>query len=164
MDSGTVNCRPSAEADAEFLYQVYASTRFEELAPVPWTNPQKEQFLRQQFHAQDRHYKQHFPRASYLVVELNEKPIGRLYVDRTDNLLRIIDIALLPESRGQGIGGALVRQLLDEARASGKPVQIHVEANNPALRLYERLGFARVEDVGVYYRLVWDASRVPSSE
>lgn len=164
MALDSVTCRPRADADSEFLYQVYASTRFEELAPVPWTDQQKEGFLRQQFHAQDTHYRQHFPRAEYLVVELNDGPIGRLYVDRSVHLLRIIDIALLPEYRGRGIGGALMRQLLDEARASGKPVQIHVEVNNPALRLYERLGFVRAEDVGVYYRLVWDASRAGTSE
>lgn len=164
MTLDSVNCRPSATEDSEFLYQVYASTRFEELAPVPWSDQQKEGFLRQQFHAQDTHYRQHFPRAEYLVVEWQDQPIGRLYVDRSDQLLRIIDIALLPEYRGRGIGGGLMRQLLDEARASGKPVQIHVEVNNPALRLYQRLGFARVEDMGVYYRLIWDASRAGTTE
>ena len=82
-------------------------------------------------------------------------PIGRLYIDRSEDEIRLIDIALLPEHRGKGIGGSLMRQTLDEARLAGKPVRIHVEHNNPARRLYDRLGFRPVEDQGVYDLLEW---------
>ena len=151
--------RPAGEADLEFLYRPYASTREEELARVPWSAAEKEEFLRFQFSAQHRHYQEHFPRASFDLVLVDGEPAGRLYVDRRDDEIRLIDIALLPEHRGRGIGGRLMRAVLDEARADGLPVQIHVERDNPAMRLYDRLGFAKVEEQGVYWLMRWSPSR-----
>jgi ribosomal protein S18 acetylase RimI-like enzyme len=129
---------------------VYASTRAEELAVVPWDDAQKEAFLRSQFEAQDAWYREHYADASFDVILVDGQPAGRLYVLRRDAEIRIVDIALLPEYRGNGIGTTLLRDLLAEADAAGKRVTIHVERFNPALRLYERLGFCIAEDKGVY--------------
>jgi ribosomal protein S18 acetylase RimI-like enzyme len=145
-----VELLPVAPGDEEFLYRVYAGTRAEELAVVPWDDAQKDAFLRAQFGAQDRWYHEHYPRASLELVVLDGEPAGRLYLHRGENEIRIVDIALLPEHRGKGIGSALLRDLLAEADAAGKRVTIHVERLNPALRLYERLGFSVAADKGVY--------------
>ncbi len=153
-----VSFRPLAAGDLEFLYRLYASTREEELAPVPWSDEQKESFLRFQFDAQHRYYQEHFPDADYLVIERRERPIGRLYLDRRPDEHRLIDIALVPGSRGAGIGGAILRDLQEEAGAAGKPLRIHVERNNPALRLYARLGFEPLEEQGIYYLMEWRPS------
>jgi ribosomal protein S18 acetylase RimI-like enzyme len=148
-----ITLRPVGEGDEGFLYQVYASTRHEELAPVPWTEAQKADFLRMQFGAQSRYYAENYPDAAFLVVLRDGRPAGRLYVDRRPDGIRIIDIALLPEHRGAGIGTALLADLLAEGDREGKPVSLRVERFNPALRLYERLGFRRIDDTGVYYLL-----------
>jgi ribosomal protein S18 acetylase RimI-like enzyme len=137
---------------------VYASTRAEELAVTDWSEEQKTQFLRQQFTAQDAHYRAHYPSAEFSVIEREGLPIGRLYVDRWTKEIRIMDIALLPEHRGAGIGTTLLRELQEEARAAGKSLSIHVEKFNPALRLYERLGFRPIEDKEVYLLMEWRAS------
>ena len=129
---------------------MYASTRAEELAAVPWDDGQKDAFLRLQFEAQDAWYRENYPQASFDVVVAGGEPIGRLYVHRGREEIRIVDIALLPEHRGGGVGTSLLRDLLAEADAAGKSVTIHVERLNPALRLYERLGFELAEDKGVY--------------
>ncbi|MBV8201999.1 MAG: GNAT family N-acetyltransferase [Acidobacteria bacterium] len=150
-----VACRPIAPGDEELLFRIYASTRSEELAPVPWTAAQKEAFLRMQFRAQSADYAANYPGAAFQVILLDGMPAGRLYVDRRGDELRIVDIALLPEHRGAGIGGVLLRELLTEAAAAGKPVRIHVESMNPALRLYERLGFRRIGDFGIYLLMEW---------
>jgi ribosomal protein S18 acetylase RimI-like enzyme len=142
--------RPAGPGDGEFLYRVYASTRSEELEPVPWDEAQKEAFLRAQFGAQDRWYREHYRQATYAVIVVDGGPAGRLYVHRGDAEIRIVDIALLPEHRGNGVGTSLLGDLLAEADAAGKRVTIHVERLNPALRLYERLGFSVAEDKGVY--------------
>ncbi|MGH7266816.1 MAG: GNAT family N-acetyltransferase [Candidatus Rokuibacteriota bacterium] len=139
--------------DASFLYEVYASTREDELRPVPWTPAEKAAFLRQQFHAQHTCYRQHHAAARFDVIELEGRPIGRLYVDRRPDEVRIVDIALLPAHRGAGIGTGILRGLLSEAAASGRPVRIHVEQTNPARRLYQRLGFVRIADHGIYQLL-----------
>jgi ribosomal protein S18 acetylase RimI-like enzyme len=145
-----VELLPVAAGDREFLYRVYASTRADELAVVPWDERQKEAFLRAQFDAQDRWYREQYPRASYEVIVVDGEPAGRLYLHRGEAEIRIVDVALLPEHRGNGFGTSLLRELLAEADAAGKRVTIHVERMNPALRLYERLGFSVAEDKGVY--------------
>jgi ribosomal protein S18 acetylase RimI-like enzyme len=147
--------RPITEDDQPFLLRVYASTRAEEMARVPWGDEQKAEFLAFQFHAQHTYYQQQFPAAAFDVLLQLGEPVGRLYVDRRAGEIRLIDIALLPEKRGTGLGGRLLRALLDEATAAGKPVSIHVEHNNPAMRLYLRLGFEKIEEQGVYHLMEW---------
>jgi GNAT superfamily N-acetyltransferase len=115
---------------------------------VPWTPEQKSAFLDMQFTAQKTHYEQHYPDCEFLVIELEGQPIGRLYVDRADDI-RITDIALLPEFRGRG------EEVLAEAQAKGKRVTIYVEHDNPARRLYDRLGFQHVDTNGVYHLMEW---------
>lgn len=147
--------RTVRQEDFPFLERVYASTRAEELAVTDWSAAQKDTFIHQQFTAQDAHYRRHYPTAQFLVVEIDGFPAGRLYVDRWSREIRIMDIALLPETRGKGIGTRLIGELQEEARTAGKALSIHVEKFNPALRLYERLGFKAVEDKGVYILMEW---------
>ena len=148
-----ITLRAAEPGERELLYRVYASTRTEELAVVPWDDVQKDAFLRMQFDAQDAWYREHYAGASFDVIVADGKPAGRLYVNRGRSEIRIVDIALLPEYRGNGIGTSLLRNLLAEADAAGKRLTIHVERFNPALRLYERLGFSVAEDKGVYLLL-----------
>jgi ribosomal protein S18 acetylase RimI-like enzyme len=131
---------------------VYASTREEELAPVPWTDAEKAAFIEQQFEAQDAHYCT-YPEAAFDVIEVDGEPAGRFYIARWPDEIRIMDIALLPEYRNRGIGTHLLRELLDEAAATGRRLSIHVEKFNRARSLYERLGFRETLDRGVYVLL-----------
>jgi ribosomal protein S18 acetylase RimI-like enzyme len=148
-----VAVRAAGAADDLDVFTAFASARAEDLAALPLTAAERVAFLRQQFEAQTAHYRTYHPDAESLVIELDGKPIGRLYVDRAPAELRLMDIALLPEHRGRGIGGQLVRDLIEEADAAGVPVTLHVEAHNPARRLYERLGFLVVEPGPVYDRM-----------
>ena len=147
--------RPIAGADLPFLSALYASTRAEELAVTPWSDAQKAAFLDMQFRAQHTYYLAHYPDAAFDVILINHQPAGRLYIDRATSEIRIVDIALLPEWCNRGIGSALINVLQGEAAAAGKPLRIHVEKFNPALRLYERLGFRPIEDKGVYLFMEW---------
>jgi ribosomal protein S18 acetylase RimI-like enzyme len=150
-----IDLRVATADDEAFSYAVYASTRAEELAQVDWDDNQKTAFMRMQFAAQDRYYKEQYADAAFQVILCDGTPAGRLYVGRWPEEIRIIDIALLPDYRNRGIGSALLRQLLGEAAESGKRVSIHVEKYNPALRLYTRLGFQPVADQGVYLLMEW---------
>jgi ribosomal protein S18 acetylase RimI-like enzyme len=142
--------RPITNDDRDLLYRIYASTRAEELAQVAWDEAQKAAFLWMQFDAQHSYYHENNPNAQFQVIMLDGAPAGRLYLDRRTAEIRIVDIALLPEYRNRGIGSTLLREILAEGQRAGLPVTIHVESFNPALRLYERLGFRMVEDKGVY--------------
>jgi ribosomal protein S18 acetylase RimI-like enzyme len=151
----SITLRPIRPGDEPFLYEVYASTRQEELAVVPWDAAQKAAFLQMQF---DAHYQEHFAGAGFDIVLLDDQQAGRLYVARWSEEIRIIDVAVLPPFRNRQIGTRLITRLQEEAAAARKPVRIHVERLNPALRLYERLGFRTVEDKGVYLFLEWRAA------
>jgi ribosomal protein S18 acetylase RimI-like enzyme len=150
-----LRCRPMTDADLPFLFGLYASTRAQEVAATGWPPEAQLQFLQGQFQAQHHHYTTYYPDAEWLVVEHGGQAVGRLYVEEWPSQLRIIDIALVPEAQGRGFGSALLDDIIDRARAASKKVSIHVEKNNPAMRLYERLGFAKAEDKGVYDLLEW---------
>ena len=140
----------------ELLFRLYASTRAEEMATVvDWTDEQKEAFLRMQFQAQHAWYREHYEGAQFDLLLVDGAPAGRLYVHRRENEIRLMDISLLPEYRNTGVGSSLLRELMSEAEAAGKPLTIHVEKYNPAMRLYLRLGFKPIEDRGPYDLLEW---------
>jgi ribosomal protein S18 acetylase RimI-like enzyme len=149
----TLTLRKITPPDESFLRVVYASTRTEELAQVDWNETQKDAFLQMQFDAQHAHYQTHYPTAEFLIIERAGEAIGRLYLARLPDEFRLIDIALLPQHRGQGIGSHLLRRILKEAEAAGKPVRIHVERTNPALHFYQRLGFQVIESGPIYLRM-----------
>jgi ribosomal protein S18 acetylase RimI-like enzyme len=161
--AGEVALRPAGPEDAEVLYQIYASTREEELAPVPWDAATKEAFLRMQFMAQDTDYHARFPHASYDLIMGGTEVLGRLYLDRSKTKWHLLDIALLPEHRGKGIGSRLLTALLAEAGAAAKALEIYVERFNPAQHLYDRLGFHQIADQGVYLLLEWRPSAAGSA-
>lgn len=150
-----VTLRSERDDDVPFLRDLYASTRSEELARVPWTDAQKIAFLHDQFRLQRAHYLDAYRDASFDLVLAGEIPIGRLCLFRGATDHRVVDVALMPEWRGRGVGGALLRCVQAEAGRLGRSVSIHVERVNPAKRLYERLGFVPVEDKGIYLLLVW---------
>ena len=149
-----LSLRPAAEADLEFMHSVYAAGRAEELALVPWTDAQKVEFLRQQSKAQLVYYAEHYPQAEHSIVVLDGADIGRLLVEHRDEDLRLMDMGLLPEFRGRGIGTDLVNSIIKRAETIGLPAILHVESFNPAKRLYERLGFVDDGEVGAYRRMV----------
>ena len=148
--------RPECDDDLNFLYRLYASTRTHEMDLIDWSNEQKNLFLQSQFQVQRSYYLAHFKDCRFDVIELEGVTIGRFYVAHWPNEIRLIDIALLPEHRDRGLGGRVLQALLNRAAAAGKSVSLHVEKINPALHLYERLGFEpRGEDNGINQMMIW---------
>jgi ribosomal protein S18 acetylase RimI-like enzyme len=150
-----ITFRPQNDGDREFLRTLYASTREEELRVVPWTEDQKAAFLNMQFEAQSSDYAKNYPDCSFDIMEMDGQRIGRLYVDRLEDAIEIIDIALLPAFRGRGIGRLLLEEILAEATDSKRAVRIYVEHFNPARHLYDRLGFRHIDTNGVYHLMEW---------
>lgn len=147
-----IGLRPMTDKDLEFSYQVYADSRAEEMAMTGWDETQKEEFLRMQFNLQHTQYMKNYKGGQFDIILFNKAPAGRLYVHRMPKDIRIVDIALLHQFRRQGIGSVLMGDLLAESDEKNVTLSLHVEHNNPAMVLYERLGFEKGEMVnGIYY-------------
>ncbi|QOC22937.1 GNAT family N-acetyltransferase [Wenzhouxiangella sp. AB-CW3] len=159
-DSATLKLRPESDADETFLEALYGTTRADEMALVQWPEAQVRQFVGQQFRAQRAHYRRHYPGAAFLVVEKDGQPIGRLYLHTTGRELRLMDILLLPEWRGHGLGRQLLAAVVRMAMDASLPVTLHVEPFNPARRWYQRLGFELLDERGVYWFMRLPAERL----
>lgn len=148
-----ISYRPERDSDVPFLAALHASARGQEFAGLGWPPEMLAAFLGQQFDAQHRHYRASYPAAEWLIVEAGGGGVGRLAVERRDSSLHLIDIALMPERRGAGLGGAILADLIAEADEQGLGVTLQVDAGNPARRLYERLGFRVLEEQLPYLRM-----------
>ena len=150
--------RAANDSDLPWLRDLYASTRAEEMAPVPWPEIAKRSFLDQQFGLQHQHYLKHFGDADFLAIEHAERgPVGRYYLQRVAPEHLLVDISLFPPLRGSGVGTALIRQSQQDAAKLSRGMRLHVQQSNPgARRLYERLGFVAEEDAeGTHRPMLW---------
>jgi len=153
VETFSIAFKPVLPEDESFLFEVYASTRAEELAPLGLSEDQQASFLTMQFKAQQQDYQKRFPDRDHRVILLGDLPIGYLHLATSDDEIRILDVALKPEHRNKGLGARLMTDLLKQATEAHKCVRVYVERFNPALRLFERLGFACAADIGTHYLL-----------
>jgi GNAT superfamily N-acetyltransferase len=145
----SITLRQVGPEDEDFLFELFRQTVGEELKALG------DPILRMQFRAQAMTYRAEFPRADHQIILLDDRPIGRVMVERIESENRGVDIALLSEYRSGGIGGMLIQELLDEAARAGKPFRISVVKSNPAMRLYERLGFQTIGATETQFLMEW---------
>ena len=149
----SIGLRASLEADKDFLHAVYASTRTAEFVGAGWAAAEIDTLLAGQFAMQDAYYRRHYRHGRFDVVLCGTMPVGRLYHDWSGSEARVIDIALLPEHRGAGIGTRLMHALVAEAARRAMPMCLYVEFDNPVRSLYRRLGFEPAGENGVYEQM-----------
>ncbi|HWQ33416.1 MAG TPA: GNAT family N-acetyltransferase [Blastocatellia bacterium] len=155
--SGAVTLRAVTPEDESFLLGVYASTRAEELAAVPWNEEQRAAFVRFQFTAQSQYYETEYPAAQHQIILRSQEPVGRLYVDRREHEIRILDLTILPAHCGAGIGTQLIRELMREAAESGRSLTIQLEFFSRSRSLFTRLGFVPRSESGIRTLFEWRA-------
>lgn len=143
-------------SDDQFLLALYESTRSAEMALVPWSDDQKRVFLKGQFEAQRTDYLARFPAAKHSIIVIDDEPIGRIWIDRRNDEIRILDIAILPRDQNAGVGTVLLEQLQHQAAEAELPLRHSVSVTNQdALRFYRRLGFCVVEDFETHVLMEW---------
>ncbi|HCT39736.1 MAG TPA: GNAT family N-acetyltransferase [Moraxellaceae bacterium] len=149
--------RAARDSDLPWLHDLYASTRAEELATLPWPQNMKRSFTDQQFQLQHQHYLSHYPGTDFLVIEYAKAAVGRYYLQQSAaSEYLVIDISLLPEEQGKGIGSELIRQTQRDALARGATIRLHVHLMNPRARLlYERLGFDAKDATATHIAMLW---------
>lgn len=155
----SITVRPACATDEPFLFDVFCSVQKDQFASLEIPPDEKEQLMRIQFQAQQQQYRGQCPNADFDLVLNDGVPIGNFYALRGPDEFVLIDITLLPEHRNSGIGTMLVRDLILEAKSAEKPLLAHVQKQNPAWRLWHRLGFRLISDDGVYL-----AIEVPAGE
>lgn len=160
-EATTISLRAVTAEDEAFLFEVYASTRRAEMLSWGWDRAQQDAFLKMQFKAQHQAYEVEDEATDTKIILLEGKPVGRLIVNRTEDEIRLTDIALLTEYRSSGIGTGLIKDLFDEAYRAGKPVRLHVLKNNRAIHLYERLGFKTTGENGMHFQMEWVPAAQP---
>jgi ribosomal protein S18 acetylase RimI-like enzyme len=144
--------RPVTAEDGAFLLRLYGTTREDEMNAAGFPQEHRAAFVNMQFQAQQTHYHKFFPQAEHSLVLLGDKPVGRVWIDRSEREIHLLDIALLPEFCNQGLGAAVMRQLIAESGQKRLPISVYVLQHSPALRFYQRLGFVqtREEDFNLY--------------
>ncbi len=147
--------RDVTSQDEAFLFQLYASTREQEMAAWGWDAAQVESFLRLQFRAQQASYGELYSNVRHQLIEVDGTAAGRILVSRDDNEMRLVDIALLPNFQRRGIGEKLIRELMDEASGFGLPLRLEVLQTSVAKRLYERIGFKATSQDPMYVSMEW---------
>src|SRR5262245_53347361 len=147
----------ASPGDEEFLFEVYASTRGEEVAAWGWQPAQQTAFLQMQYRARQQSYAMAHAGADHSILMLDGVRAGAAIVSRTPSEVRLVDIALLPEYRRQGLGGRWLAALIDESAAASLPLRLSVAQGNPAIRLYERLGFRRKSADAMYIEMEHNA-------
>jgi ribosomal protein S18 acetylase RimI-like enzyme len=150
--------RALAAGDEELLLRIFASTREEELVQLRGCFPEQiDAFLRSQLHAQKASYDERYPQASHQIILADGQEAGQLWVARCEEEIRLLDIALLPGFRSLGIGSRLLRELQQEAAATGKALRHCVfKPNVRAASFYQRLGFEPAADLGMYQLMQWN--------
>ena len=146
-----IQLRPVEEKDTAFIEAVYRTTREVELNFTNWSEHQKNAFISMQSAAQLAEYKIKFPGARFQVIIYNKKDAGRFYTWENEIEIRLLDITLLYQFRGKGIGTDLLQQLIARSNKTQKMLSLHVEASNPILKLYQRLGFIYIKNNGRHY-------------
>jgi ribosomal protein S18 acetylase RimI-like enzyme len=151
--SQSIALRPALPDDEDFLFEVFTSSRIDDLTSLNWPAEQSRDFLVQQYAAQRRFFQMDYPRAESLIVLYEGNRVGTMVVERGDQEIRIVDIALLPPHRNAGIATYLIRELLAEATRSGKVLRAQVIRSSPAVRLLERLGLVKTGETGSHFQL-----------
>ena len=158
--ASAISLRPVLPEDAELLYEIYASTRRDELAQVPWSEEQLKIFLRMQLSARDQSYRMHYTEIDDRIILFEGQPVGRLILIRTEEEIRLADVALLPEHRSKGVGAVLIKDLMTEADRTKRPIRLQVEKpNGAARRLYDRMGFATTGENITHFQMEYQPGK-----
>ena len=152
---GGLELRPATKADRGFMQQLFASTR-EHLRRLPLPGPQVELLLEQQYQLQQVHYSRQWPDAETLVIQLAGEAIGKITLEESEAVLKIIDIALEPAMRGRGYGTTILRAFQAVGEKYKLAISLSVDRQNPkAKKLYRNLGFEIIASSATHESMQW---------
>ncbi len=153
----TISRRPEEAGDEPFLRRLIVTTIGQELGAEFWPEPMRNHLLGIQYSARRQAMREGYPAGDSLIVLVDGAEAGWLFVAKLDDEVRLVEIMLLEEHRGKGVGAALIRELI--ANAGDRPVRLSVNVmNTGAARLYERLGFRRTGGDELHHFMEYSAA------
>jgi ribosomal protein S18 acetylase RimI-like enzyme len=100
-------------------------------------------------------FRQHLRLEEVQIIEVKGDDMGFFQVIESSEHLTLAQLHLRAAFRRRGIGTRLILELLERARASHRPVLLSVVRNNPALALYQRLGFTVIGEDDTKFHMRW---------
>jgi ribosomal protein S18 acetylase RimI-like enzyme len=152
--------RPAGPEDQGLIDALFYEDRASQFAGTGLAEAQIQMLVGMQARGRSTTYAAQYPAAEdWILLDEEEQPVGRLLLDRHSDRWRIVDIAVLMARHGQGLGARVLRECQRQAVAAGARLELQVRPENPARRLYERLGFEVVSEDAVAAEMVWNQSR-----
>jgi ribosomal protein S18 acetylase RimI-like enzyme len=147
-------------ADEPFLFSLFAADKAAEFSPLGWSSEQLQSLLEMQFRARQQAWALTYPAAVDSILRLQDgSAIGRSLVDRQANCYRLVDLAILPAYRNRGIGAWALSSAQKLAASESVPLRLRVARANPAVRLYQRLGFRKASEEELAFEMEWEIAR-----
>jgi ribosomal protein S18 acetylase RimI-like enzyme len=159
-----VSRRPLTVDDEPFIKRLIAEVVADELGARLWPDAARVPLVDIQYRARRQGFHDAFPDATEEIVQRDGEAAGWLVTARDAESIRVVDIALLPQERGQGLGTACIRDLQDEAERTARLLRLSVVRMNAAARLYERLGFQITGGDEIRYAMEWRARPIDVAE
>lgn len=149
----TPSFRAAVEADLPFLFELRVAT----MAPS---------YERQGIAVTEDEHRERaaFRLDAATIIELDGRPIGVVKVLQDRSTWTLEQFQIAAPHQGVGIGTAVLRALIGEARAAGALLHLSVLRLNPAVRLYARLGFRTLAESRHSYKMTFIESEAPPAD
>jgi ribosomal protein S18 acetylase RimI-like enzyme len=146
MDPRVWELRQATAEDEDLLYEIHRAAMHDHVGAV-WGWDEADQRAR---------FRAAFDPARISVITVAGQSVGLLRVDDRGDEVFLASVELVPEIQRRGVGGEIVRSVLTDAAERNIPVRLQVLRQNPARRLYERLGFRLVGETATHVEMVHD--------
>jgi len=155
----TVSLRKAGPEDEPLLYDLFAEDRAAQFAACGMGEAQFKPLIEMQYRGRKMTYAAQYPAAEdSILLDEDGQPVGRLLLDRRPDRWRIVDIAVLVNHRGRGLGTQVLKECQRQCETAEVRMELQVALWNPARRLYERLGFRAIREDAVAVEMVWSAA------
>ncbi|MGJ8695239.1 MAG: GNAT family N-acetyltransferase [Verrucomicrobiaceae bacterium] len=155
-----VSLRPQTDGDISFIEDLVIAVREREPGFCELAAEERTRILREQSKLQLADYGRKFPQGHFLIIEASGRAIGRFYVNHASDHIRVVELSVLPDYQGHGIGQQLMKSVLAEGTRTGVPVRLSVALGNPAFTFYETLGFRETGRGESHLRMEWKAAAI----
>jgi len=161
VDTGSVShtLRIARNEDTPFLSALFFERNAPRFASLGWDDLQLRSILQMQYRARAKGYAEQFADLKdFVILDSKQQPIGELLLHEAAGEIRIVDVCISSSKQGRGVATRLLRELQQEAIVKEATITLRVDHENPARRLYQRLGFQKITGDALQIEMQWIAA------